>query len=1023
MNIPSPWVMCRRGITCALLAVGVFLAPATQTHAQVQSIAVLPADASAQGQIVVMGRDGQEQLRLTGFQKPARLSYNADGRIFVYDLATRDIIAVSDTGNSFALSRTWRLPPEASDPVGFFSDNPESMTVIDRNGNIFRFTGNNGVEQFPPPAGMPTMFTSSTSLSDGRTLLVRSDIQDVSQSMFAVRLSDRSFSPISVTGLSPQEGFPPSGVSSLGDTVFIWRGGNSNIFGGTLSGNTLSITKRFHYESPSIVIPDPDGGITVITFAGKIARLSPSGEVLKETQFISLPIGAVFSPSRNTILLLHEYPKSEEWPERRNRVLSHQAHSFAWGAFFKWFTPAALLALLWSLLAARRGYEPPPPLRSAPVQRDNSSHGALLVWSLICLVVVAVGLYIEWGAQALLLDRRGKEEWSASYLFGAILVGLVVEAWRRFHPPVDEPTRFLSVLKEPAPPLGRAYVVPLVVVGLLSGLLYRMGIDTQYNGGLREAAFFSGVVFVVGLLAVDCWVCRANLKEWLRRERFFIAVPLLVGGFTFFFRLEDIPYNTHFDFTLNGFVAEQFLRGNKDGAWDWGYVPAPVIGKVPEILGFLIAGFTPFGYRVGNALFNCSAILAVYLIGREYRNPRVGFWAALLLAGNPAFIHFGRLMSNGSAATVAIWALAAFSLAIKHKRSSLWLFMGVVAGAAFYQWPVSRTGIAAVGLMYLLVCMRFPIRQLKQMPHLVFGAAGLALLLAPLIGIWLAYPERFMARAYESLPGLKFGGSSVSVDMTNSTLELFFRSLGWLFSEVDRSSQGSISPGLNPLEAILFAVGLVILLIEGASLNILLGLMLIVTLLICGAWSVGPPWYTRLLPTAPIACLAIARAVEGVHNLCNVGKRRLYWGAFAAISAVLLIAGPAYNFKRYYEYETAITRRTNLDPMAAVGRKLNEYGPKYKYIFLLFGEPSWRFQDLPAFGHMMPYISNLQLKESYDVKEELPVKQGESKGFLVQVKRFDIDLPEIKKYHPNAQVVKIEHPNHELVAYLVLVDG
>jgi hypothetical protein len=89
----------------------------------------------------------------------------------------------------------------------------------------------------------------------------------------------------------------------------------------------------------------------------------------------------------------------------------------------------------------------------------------------------------------------------------------------------------------------------------------------------------------------------------------------------------------------------------------------------------------------------------------------------------------------------------------------------------------------------------------------------------------------------------------------------------------------------------------------------------------------------------------------------------------------------------------------------------------------LFGEPSWRFQDLPAFGHMMPYISNLQLKESYDVKEELPVKQGESKGFLVQVKRFDIDLPEIKKYHPNAQVVKIEHPNHELVAYLVLVDG
>jgi len=426
---------------------------------------------------------------------------------------------------------------------------------------------------------------------------------------------------------------------------------------------------------------------------------------------------------------------------------------------------------------------------------------------------------------------------------------------------------------------------------------------------------------------------------------------------------------------------------------------------------------------LGNSLFNLSAIFAVYLLGREYRNPRVGFWAAIILAGNAAFIHFGRLMSNGSSATIALWAVTALVLALKHKRTSLWLFMGVIAGAAFYQWPVARVGITAAAIMYALVFIRFPFRQLCQLPHHLFGAAGVALLIAPLITMWLTYPERLMGRAPESLPGVKFSGKGVEFALDSSTLELFIRSLGWIFSEYDRSSQGSISPGFNSIEAVLFACGIVILCIEGATLNILLALAIVVTLLVCGAWAVGPPWYTRVLPSAPIVCVVIARGIEGIHNLFSAGGRKVFQVTFLAVSAMLLFVSPWSNFKKYYDYETAAVFRNNLYPMTAVGRALHKTGPKYSYVFLLLGEPLWRFADLPSFAGMIPYIADLKVKESYDVHEELPLKPGESKAFMVQLKRKDIDIPVIQRFHPNAQITTIEDINHTKIAYLVLVDN
>jgi 4-amino-4-deoxy-L-arabinose transferase-like glycosyltransferase len=983
---------------------------------------------SARGQIAIISPDGQCRGKLSGFQSPSGIFLMPDGRRLVYDAATNEVHTIVPGnptaiggGNSFTLGRTWSVPAQADGLIVSYSTAPDSLLLVDRRGRAFQLSQETIVATSQPPAE-EVAISSAAVLSDGRIIAVRAGATNLADGLFVLRTDSWAWSRVNVDSKAASDIPAPTGVATVGDTVYLWRGGNEVIAYGTQSGDSLAISGRLNYPGVAMVVPTASQGIYIITLSGKVARFSNAFKPLSEYQFVNLPTGSVASPTDDSLWLLHEYPISREWPQWRNSILHHQPRPFNWKVFLPIFWGAVALTTIWALIAVRWGCESPPVDRRVAHKAIRTPRDWKVAVVLCTLCGIAGGgLYLCWGAQGRLLAGLGKQAWLASYLAGAIAVAVATEAWRRWRPEVDDARPFAEVIREPAPKPGIAFLAPLIAIAVLSVMLYSLGIGHWYNNGYREALFCAGLVCVAGILLVDAWTCRRQLREWLRAEWLFILIPILVGVATLFYRLEDVPYNIHFDFTTHAFVAEQFIRGMINGWWDWGFVPAPVIGSIPEIVGFLIAGFSPFGYRFGSALFNLSAIFAVYLLGREYRNPRVGFWAAIILAGNTPFIHFGRLMSNGFAATLALWSVVTLTLALKYKRSSLWLLTGVVAAATFYQWPVARVGAVAAAVMFAVVYIRFPVRQLKQLPQHIYGVAGVALLLAPLLIMWMTYPERLMPRAQESLTGLTISAASGKVRVEESTLELFFRSLGWVFNEYDRSSQGSISPGFNSLEAVLFACGLAVILIEGFGVNILLGVMLVITLLVCGAWAVGPPWYTRLLPSAPIVCVVIARAMEGLHNFFRFANRSVFWAIFVLISTALLYVSPWCNFKRYYDYETAVVRRNNLYPQVAIGHAIHDTGPRYTYTLLLAGEPTWRFSESPI-GHLLPYISERRLKECYDVRDELPVKPDEPKAFILQVKRLDLDLPIIKEFHPDARVVPIEDLNREKVAYLVLVD-
>src|SRR5262249_55189769 len=134
-------------------------------------------------------------------------------------------------------------------------------------------------------------------------------------------------------------------------------------------------------------------------------------------------------------------------------------------------------------------------------------------------------------------------------------------------------------------------------------------------------------------------------RSW--RALLFPAFALCVGMFTIGYRLRDVPTNIHFDYVFYALQAYKLLKGYYSDIWLNGFVPAPAIGMVPEVLGLSLAGMGELGIRLGSAIYGWSGILAVYWLGRLYRDSKTGLLAALFLAGSIPYIHFSRVPGNG----------------------------------------------------------------------------------------------------------------------------------------------------------------------------------------------------------------------------------------------------------------------------------------------------------------------------------------------------------------------------------------
>lgn len=1003
-------LLCVAASWCAVL-------PHEARAQQSSVISTLPdANAADRGEVAVVALDGATTFKLRGLRSPRSVAVQPDGRFVVVDPGRREALLFAVAPEGLKTEKRWTLPDGFTEPAGVSIDVAQALTLVDRFGSITKIGADSQVifsKSFSAPY---SPFSTAVELDAGRLLIANGNGIENPGHLYVFNPADQSLKTVTVSSPAGAPAVAPNMVAGGGSSIFAWRLGQGLILKGSVSGDVLNVSAQISAAAPIRVAEDSEGGIFQTLFDGKVFQSSSSGAMRELFQFFPPPDAMAYDRNARRFIFTYQFPAGASWPEEGDRWFP-VGEPFNWRVFWQWTLGALGLSCAWLVLALRRTrtFEPDPHAAKPWPQPSFSL-------TLTALALVAAGLTLAAYGHSILLAEAGRAEWLPSYLTGAILAGVGMELFRRRVPLGDEPLRFAEIIALKGPAFRKADLIPLIAILGLSGYIFSMGISKSFIG-VREGAFAAALVLALAVVVADLVQARREMLRFVREEWIFMLVPLVAGGITLFYNLLGLPEHCHFDFTFNSFYAAKYIAGGLQGAWEWGYVPAPVIGALPEIAGILIGGTEPLGFRIGNSLFNLTAVLGVYLLGRTYRNKRVGFWAALIIAGNIPFIHFGRLESNGSTATTALWALTLFVLALRYQRTSLWLWLGIVSAFSFYQWPVARVGLTAAGFAYLLILLRYPLSQLRRFHLALAGLAGFAIMVAPMIPIWIASPHRFMPRAGESLTAVTWSGGWFSMLSEHPTVQLFYKSLGWVFSEQDKSSQGTISPGFNSFEAVLFACGLVILLIEGWTFNVLLLALLVITLLVCGAWAVGPPWYTRLLPTAPVVAVVAARALEGAHNVTAKLGKRGFWAVFVVVSVLLVWVSPVKNFGRYVDLTIGEQRHYPGNPNSTLARKLHSIGPNYQYILLARGNSAWEIKHQAGLGDMLPYIMNLRLKEVYEVEQELPVRKGEAKGFVVQASRQDNDIPSIKQHHPDARIEPVKAYNGDLIAVVVLVDG
>jgi len=500
-----------------------------------------------------------------------------------------------------------------------------------------------------------------------------------------------------------------------------------------------------------------------------------------------------------------------------------------------------------------------------------------------------------------------------------------------------------------------------------------------------------------------------------------LLVPLAAALVTHLYALTDVPTNIHFDFVWSSMSALELLDGRLASVFQPGFVPVPVVGLIPEMIGFLLAGPTEVGFRLGPALAGISGVLAAYILGTAWRGRATGLFGAIFLAGAVPWIHFSRMSTTGVSAVAGLWLLALFALALKTGQPGWWLAGGWVAGWCFYLWPSARAAPVAVFLAGILLAFRSPRAAARRWFGPPLMALAFAVWIVPLVPAWMAMPDLALPRAQESLDVFKPQGGLDTERLKAAFGRPLAQSAGWFFSIPDTSSQGSMSPALNTEEATLLVAGLALALVAGFSVNVLLVLYVVIVILALGAFATSPPWYTRLLPSLPVACVLMGFAMATLLDFLRLSGRKLRGVMLALAAAAALAFSPAANLRRYVRYER---EQRPMWEATAIARQLHEIARGRTAYLVTTGRADWELdvrQRPPRLGEMLPWVWDLHLVEVRELDDALPFPPG-PKVVVVLAERAERDLPRIRAAYPEARIREVPDVNGPWARFLLIDD-
>jgi hypothetical protein len=490
-------------------------------------------------------------------------------------------------------------------------------------------------------------------------------------------------------------------------------------------------------------------------------------------------------------------------------------------------------------------------------EKDTATIMARRFLAILGIVLIAVGEYLT--VVPPVQETRIFPSYFWLSIFGILI--LLASLFLKSIPALDSK---LTRLRVPETVFTVFLALILCALSILSVILFQKFGKQNYIP-VTLVWFASGTLYILAFRSRS--VSEFNLIDWFRKyktEILLLGLAVIIGASLRFYQLGSLPRVIDGDEGLIGLFAQSTANGNLANPFAlWENIGSIYLQAVNW--AFSIFGVSPFTLRLLPAISGTLAILVLYVFGRKITGPRIAMIAAFLLATSHAHIHFSRIASV--AYIHGTWLIPLelyFLFSALEKRSSWRAAVGGVLLAIHFRVYITSQVVVALVLVYMFLLYFFYTpwfkRALKQV--LVFWG-GFLLMMAPQILYILQNPNEFFNRLGQDGT---FQTSWLQTTMANTGQSAFvvlagrvihaFMSLIY-YPAVD--FYGSESPLLNIFTAILFLIGIGLILFRMKSPGYLLlnGYFWAFTLAV-GIFSLPPSAdsYRMLIVLPPVFLIA-----------------------------------------------------------------------------------------------------------------------------------------------------------------------
>jgi hypothetical protein len=439
-----------------------------------------------------------------------------------------------------------------------------------------------------------------------------------------------------------------------------------------------------------------------------------------------------------------------------------------------------------------------------------------------------------------------------------------------------------------------------------------------------------------------------DTPEWRQFIQPSLIAIVVISACLYIIGATSIPTDVHGD---EAEVAMHGIKIRESGNFNifnpgWYLIPN-LFFLIPAWVMWLF-GDNLFGVRMSGALVGLATIPMFYLLSRRLLLPFPALIAAFLFSISTLFMHFSRLGVGYNQATFFTVTVLYFLLhGIQMQNARSISLAGLLAGLGLLSYQATKVlvplGVVSIPVIMLIFAIhsRFQYPSLRNGVRYVFlFGIGVWISFAPLFGSFLKEPGEFSSRTKSVSVFYEDGRRLMRYNFVNTmTIKDIVVEQFWRTTYAPITYQ-DLSPYLNnreyggmmdPLPALLFSVGLIILVVSVYHPTALILMLWYICLLYITVITNSAPAYQRLVCVLPILYIIAAPVLAAILSQATVRLRTIpQIKSFLLLGASLLIL--VLGMHRYFHQIMSVPQQ--LDDHTRVANYLHDTGPTvFTYMF------------------------------------------------------------------------------------------